>query len=107
VIAAAGAFVAQAAVEAAKTGGGFFAGTGTFVLDGAILIAILKIVEAGINKIRHRGNGKKMPCPGEAQTCRDHGESIAALMEFKESADGSLKRIEGKVDQILMIRGGK
>lgn len=97
--------VAQAA-EAVKTGGGFLSGTGTFVIDGALLITVLKVVEAIIGKIKNRGNGKKPPCPGEAETCRQHGESIASLSAFRETTDASLIRIESKVDRILE-RGGK
>lgn len=104
----------QVAAEAAKSGSIL---SGQFILDGAFLIALLKIVEAGIrwatNKVKARSepapsvvpavlpaNGKG-PKPGESDTCREHGENIATLLEFKKSAEASLTRIETKVDRIL------
>lgn len=94
----------QAASHAAA-GGAYI--TGTFVVDGAILLAVLKAVEFGIGKIKPRnGNGKRMPQPGAGETCRVHGNDISALNEFKTNAGESLKRIEGKVDRLLE-RGGK
>lgn len=101
---------AQAATDVVRSTGSL---TGQFVLDGAILIAILKVVETGINKFksaRAANSGRRVPLPGETDTCREHGEAIAAIhaeqKAFKESTTGALVRIETKVDAIL-ARGGK
>lgn len=97
--------IAQSVPDAARAGTSVL--TGSFVLDGAILIAALKVIEAGINKIRTTRNGKRpTPMPGETSTCRLHGEDIATLKAFKDSATESLTRIESKVDRILE-RGNK
>ena len=90
---------AQAASQA--MGGGAYI-TGTFVVDGAILLAVLKAVEFGISKIKPRnGNGKHVPQAGESKTCRVHESDISTLKEFKTNAVESLSRIEGKVDRLL------
>ena len=77
--------------------------TGTFVVDGAILIATLKAVEIAISKVRRHApnvNGKSTK-PGESVTCKLHGEDLATLKEFKTNAAASLLRIETKVDRLL------
>lgn len=88
--------IAQAAADVAKSSSYV---TGQFVIDGVLLIAELKVVELFIGKVRNRG-GKELK-PGESETCREHGEVIASLVEFRGSAGKSLERIEGKVDRIL------
>ena len=94
----------QAVQEIAKQGSALSGSfTGTFLVDGAILIAAFKAVEAGIKalaKVLGKGGNWKSK-PGEASTCRAHGEEIAKLTEFKDNTCDSLKRIEGKVDRIL------
>ena len=78
--------------------------TGTFLVDGALLIAGFKLVEevikAGLKSLNKR-NGKSRPEPGQGEVCREHGEAIAALIEFKKNAENSLARIETKVDRLL------
>lgn len=65
----------QVAQEAARAGSSL---TGSFILDGATLIAALKIVEAIAAKVRggRNGNGKK---PGEGKACEEHGKAIDRL----------------------------
>lgn len=76
--------------------------TGAFLLDGAILIAALKLVETGISKIRSkRPVSITGPKAGESPTCRIHGEDISALKQFQDGCENSLMRIEGKVDMLL------
>jgi len=43
--------------------------------------------------------------PGESKTCREHGEAISGLVEFKENTGTALVRIEGKVDLLLGRKG--
>lgn len=43
--------------------------------------------------------------PGEGKTCREHGEAISGLVEFKENTGTALVRIEGKVDLLLGRKG--
>ncbi len=78
--------------------------SGTFLVDGALLIAGFKVVEEALKaaiKARNKRNGKSGPKPGEGEVCREHGEAIAALIEFKKNAENSLARIETKVDRLL------
>lgn len=90
---------AQAASQA--MGGGAYI-TGTFVVDGAILLAVLKAVEFGIGKIKPRnGNGKHVPQAGESDVCRLRGERITKAETKVEGIEGTLRRIEGKVDRML------
>jgi hypothetical protein len=89
--------------------------TGQFVIDGALLIGTLKVIEAIIGKIRTRRNGgsvqakieelEKNPKSGEGETCREHGEAISALEESKKNTYGWLARIDGKIDRLLERKG--
>ena len=87
--------------EFAKTGSYI---SGTFLIDGVLLITGFKLVEESIKavvKSINRRNGRKNPLPGEADICRQHGETLSALVEFKKNAENSLQRIESKVDRLL------
>ena len=78
--------------------------SGTFLIDGVLLITGFKLVEESIKAIvrsRDKRNGRKSPRPGEADICRQHGETLSGLMEFKKNAENSLQRIESKVDRLL------
>jgi hypothetical protein len=104
--------IVQAAADAAKTSSYV---TGRFVIDGALLIGTLKVVEAIIGKIRTRRNGgsvqakieelEKNPKSGEGEKCREHGEAISALEESKKNTYGWLARIDGKIDRLLERKG--
>lgn len=107
--------VGQAAAEAANNPG-FLATGGRVLLDGTIVVAILKIVEALIARWQRRpgGSKEKLPKPGEGDTCKKHleqieglqetvkghGEKLAGLGEFRGNTQDSLKRIETKVDDL-------
>ena len=87
--------------EIAKTGSYI---SGTFLIDGVLLITGFKLAEEGIKavvKTIAKRNGKAKPEPGQGEICRQHGEAIASLMEFKKNAENSLERIESKVDRLL------
>ena len=87
--------------EIAKTGSYI---SGTFLIDGVLLITGFKLVEEGLKavvKAMNRRNGKTKPEPGQGEICRQHGEAIASLIEFKKNAETSLQRIESKVDRLL------
>ena len=87
--------------EFAKTGSYI---SGTFLIDGVLLITGFKLVEESIKAIVrsiNRRNGRNKHLPGEADICRQHGETLSALMEFKKNAETSLERIENKVDRLL------
>ena len=53
------------------------------------------------------GGAKSTPVekPGMGDTCREHGEAIASLIEFKGNTEKTLIRIEGKVDRLLERQG--
>jgi len=105
----------QVAAEAAKNPG-IFATGGRILIDGTIIVAMLKLVEALIAKWQRRpgGSKEKLPKPGESDTCKKHleqiedlqetvkgqGEKLAALVEFRGNTQESLKRIETKVDDL-------
>ena len=89
----------QLASQAASSGAYI---TGTFVIDGAILLAVLKAVEFGISKIKPRnGGGKYVPRPGESEVCRLRGERITKAETKVEGIEGTLKRYEGYFQDIL------
>jgi len=78
--------------------------SGTFFVDGILLITGFKAVELIITyvvKRRNRHSNGARTEPGHAQICREHGESIAALGEFKKNTEAALNRIENKVDKLL------
>lgn len=88
--------IMQAMTDVVKTSSYF---TGQFVIDGALLIAGLKTVEVIIGKVKKRnGMGLK---PGQGETCREHGEAIAGLNQFKETATESLGKIDRKLDRLI------
>ena len=116
----------QGAVEVAKAPS-FLSGTGRVIVDGTVVVTLLKIAEALISRWKTRkARAQSMtllqpdPKPGESETCKDHleqikdlhekvaghGEKIEKLLEFRDRAVTSLERIEGKVDRLLE-RGGK
>ena len=92
----------QVATEAAKSSSYV---TGQFVLDGALLIGALKAVEVIVSKVRTKRNGGVKP--GEGKKCQEHGEAIAGLVKSEENTGDALKRIEGKVDQLILTMVGK
>ncbi|MBE3040271.1 MAG: hypothetical protein IMZ62_15855 [Chloroflexi bacterium] len=74
--------------------------TGTFVLDGALLIAGLKLVELGINKVKSMsGNGTK---PGTGEECLKHRDKLMEL----ETKQNDMKEdiVEVKVDVKELLR---
>lgn len=114
----------QAVAETAKNPT-IFTGAGRVLLDGTIIVTLLKIAEAMIGRYKGRQARAKArleklelvtpaPKPGESDTCKDHlsqikelrgkidgqGREIAGLVEFKTNAGESLKRIETKVDDL-------
>ncbi len=114
--------MAQAAAEAAKNPG-IFTGAGRVLVDGTIIVALLKLAEALIGKWQRRQGGSKapQPKPGETETCKDHmaqikelrgvvqshGEQLSGLKEFKGNTAESLKRIEAKVDDLKDVIIGR
>lgn len=100
--------LAQAAIETVKTSSYV---TGKFVIDGALLIAGLKTVELIVSKVRTRRNGgnvqakieslEKRPTPGGSLTCREHGEAIAGLVQFRETTSETITKIDGKLDRLI------
>jgi hypothetical protein len=107
--------VGQVAAEAAKNPG-IFATGGRILIDGTIIVGMLKIAEALIAKWQRRpgGSKEKLPRPGETDICKKHleliegvqetvklhGEKLAGLGEFRGNTQDSLKRIETKVDDL-------
>lgn len=105
----------QVAAEAAKNPG-ILASGGRILIDGTIIVAMLKLVEAGIAKWQRRpgGSRERLPRPGESDACKKHleliedvqetvkahGEKLAGLGEFRGNTQESLKRIETKVDDL-------
>jgi hypothetical protein len=110
--------MAQVAAEAAQS-----PSLGRILIDGTIIVTMLKIVEAVIAKWQRRpgGSREKLPKPGETDICKkhlemiegvqetvkNHGEKLAGLNEFKGNTADSLKRIEGKVDDLKDIIIGR
>lgn len=118
----------QAAAEAASSPT-IFSGAGRVLLDGTIIVAILKIAEALI--ARYRGGRAKArarldkleivqpaPKPGESDICKKHlsmiedvqdqvqeqGRKLAGLDEFRGNTNEWLKRIETKIDDVKIGR---
>jgi len=99
--------IAQAATEAAKSSSYI---TGHFVIDGALLIGALKTVEVIISKVRTKRNGgniqvkveklEQRPKPGDGSTCREHGEALASLVEFKDTTKENIREIKDDIRQI-------
>lgn len=119
--------MAQAAAEAAKAPGIF---SGQFVVNTAMVIAALKVVEAGFNawkRKRARTEAQRLelvsppPKPGESETCKDHleqikelkgkvedqGHKLAGLAEFKANTAAGMVRIERKIDDLKDLIIGK
>jgi hypothetical protein len=69
------------------------------LIDRKAVKAALDVAETAIKEAKDEGDGRLKP--GEGPTCREHGEAIASLVEFKGTAADALKRIEGKVDRLL------
>ena len=90
---------AQVAAEAAK------ASTGKLVLDGAMLIAGFKVVEAGLrwgSKLILPKNGKAKA--GEGKLCGEHttelavqGTKITGIEKTLDEMKGDIKAIRGAV----------
>jgi hypothetical protein len=92
----------QLVQEAAKNGG-ITVAIPTGVIASIVTLAIIKGSDLILGRMRGKpknGNGHGLK-PGETQVCRDHGEKLAILNEFKDNAGESLIRIEGKVDRLL------
>ncbi len=76
--------------------------SGSFFIDGAILIMGFKILDEFIRyqlRKRHKNNGSS--APGTAEICRKRGEEISELKEFKINTTKSLERIENKLDKLI------
>jgi len=90
------------AVQATRPGFLIFLDAGIVGLiitnSGLLLKAMIdrRAVKSALAEVRKVG-----ACPGESETCRDHGEDIATLKDFKGGAVEALRRSEGKVDRIL------
>ena len=69
------------------------------VIDRKAVKSALDVAKAAVSEAKDEGDGRLKP--GEGPTCREHGEAIASLVEFKGTAADALKRIEGKVDRLL------
>lgn len=92
---------AQVAAEAAK------ASTGKLVLDGAMLIAGFKVVEAGLRwggrlLLPKNGNGKLKP--GEGKLCGEHttelavqGTKLSTIEKILDEIKDDIKEIRGAV----------
>jgi hypothetical protein len=86
--------LAQAAQTASSSGI-----TGTFVLDGALLIAGLKAVEFGISKVRSRnGNGTK---PGTSEECLKHRDELTALKTEQANTKEDIAEVKFDVKELL------
>jgi hypothetical protein len=83
----------QAAQEAARHSGI----TGQFIVDGALLIATLKVVEAVISKVRPKRQNSNLK-PGEAKVCGEHDKAIdehgKALVELRTKDETREKAID-------------
>jgi hypothetical protein len=99
-------YAAAQAVEASRPGVSVFLDAGIIGLivtnSGLLLKALIdrRAVKTALAEVKKAGAS-----PGESETCREHGEDIATLKEFKGGAAEALKRIEGKVDRILERQG--
>ncbi len=116
--------ISQAVAETAKNPG-ILSGAGRQLIDGTIIVALLKLFEALISRYKGRQARAKArleklelvtpaPKPGESDICKDHldqikdlrgkverqGREIAGLAEFRGNTNESLKRIETKVDDL-------
>jgi hypothetical protein len=89
----------QAVAEAAKQGN-IMVSIPTGLISSVATLLLYKGVPLIFNAIRGKKNGNGVK-PGMGVECREHGEDIAALMQFKASCEGSLVRIETKVDRLL------
>lgn len=121
----------QAAVEAAKNPT-IFTGAGRVLVDGTIIVAILKIAEAVISRYRGRQARAKArleklelvtpaPKPGESDTCKKHlemiegvqtqvqeqGRKLAGLDEFRGNTNLWLERIDTKIDDLRNLIIGR
>mgnify|MGYP001191664752 CR=1 FL=1 len=87
----------QVATEAAKSSSTI---TGQFVLDGALLIAGLKTVEAVISKVRARGgNGKEKP--GTGTECLKHRDDLIALKTEHANTKEDITEMKSDVKELL------
>ena len=84
----------QAAVEAGRQSSIVVA-----IPIGAAASVVSVLIIKATDYVFNRRNGKAKP--GEAETCRKHGEELARLGEFKELTYDALERIERKVDKLL------
>lgn len=76
--------------------------SGSFFIDGAILILGFKILDEFIRyQLRKRSNKNGGTIAGTAEICRKRGEEIAELKEFKVNTVKSLERIETKLDKLI------
>lgn len=91
----------QAVAEAAKSGN-IMVSIPTGVISSVATLLLYKGVPLIFNAVRGKknGNGSALK-PGDGEQCREHGEDIAILLEFKKTCEGSLVRIETKVDRLL------
>jgi hypothetical protein len=73
--------------------------TGTFILDGALLIAGLKVVEIGIAKFKSRGgNGAK---PGTSVECLKHRDELTALKIEQTNTKEDIAEVKLDVKELL------
>lgn len=93
----------QAAQEAAKASSSI---TGTFFLDGALLIAGLKVVEKGLALIQGKfkggnGNGSGGPKPGLAESCLKQNDRLTVLETNYGNMKEDVTEIKGDVKTLL------
>jgi len=107
--------IAQAAAQAVETGksgisvfldagviGLIITNSGLLVkalVDRKTVKAALGVAETAVKAAKDEGAGRLKP--GESPTCREHGETIAGLVQFKGTAELTLGRLENKVDRLL------
>lgn len=102
--------VAQA-VETGRSGISVFLDAGTIALiltNSGLLVKALfdrKTIKAALDTaalaVKREKDADPVERPGESETCREHGEAISGLVEFKDNTGKALVRIEDKVDLLL------
>jgi len=90
---------AQVAAEAAKQGG-ITVAIPTGVIASIATVAIIKGSDFLLGRMRGKknGNGAK---PGQGETCKQHGEDIAVLNEFKNDTKKALEVIGSDIKELL------
>lgn len=93
--------VGQTAVETAKSGG-IIVAIPTGVIASIATLAIIKGSDLILGRMKGKKNGDgKGPKPGEGLTCKQHGEDIAVLNEFKDDTKKALDTIGTDIKTLL------